>query len=131
MLDKFSGKVKLVIKHYPLSRHVFAKKAAAAAMAANEQGKFWSYHHELFRNYKNLNDGRIKEIAVELGLDMTRFNEDMKSPATEIRISLDRRKGRNKGLSGVPSVYIDKKFLKDRSIQGFTKAINAELARKK
>jgi protein-disulfide isomerase len=131
VLEKFSGKVKLISKHYPLSYHDFAKKAAAAAVAANEQGKFWSYHQELLKNYKNLNDKRVREIAVELGLDMTKFKRDMASPATETRIGLDMKYGREKDVPHLPSVYVNGKFLKDPSVKNFSKAIRAELARKR
>ncbi|MBL7178295.1 MAG: thioredoxin domain-containing protein [Desulfobacteraceae bacterium] len=71
-------KPKLVFKNFPLSKHKFAMKAAAAALAANKQGKFWEFHDRLFKNYKNLNDTKIQEIAKELALDMERFNKDLK-----------------------------------------------------
>jgi protein-disulfide isomerase len=131
VLDKFSGEIMLVSKHFPLANHGYAKKAAAAAIAANEQGKFWNYHRELLKNHKNLSERLMREIAIELGLDMIKFKRDMKSQAAEKRIKLDMKDGRDKGVSNVPSVYVNEKLLKDRSLQGFTKAISAELAKKK
>lgn len=131
MLEKYSGNIKLVIRHFPLSQHSYAKKAASAAIAANEQGRFWSYHQELFKNFKELDDKKILEIAIEQGLNMTRFNRDVKSSAAEQRIRLDMKDGRDQGVSHVPSVFVDGKLLKDNGLQGLTNAIDAELAKNK
>ena len=76
MLEKYPKEVKLVYKNFPLVGHKFARKAATAALAAHEQGKFWEFHDNLFKNYRNLDDAKIQEIAEELGLDMERFTRD-------------------------------------------------------
>src|SRR4029079_7810913 len=39
--EKYAGKVRIVWRNYPLPFHQNALPAAEAAMAANEQGKFW------------------------------------------------------------------------------------------
>lgn len=43
-----TGKVKLAYRHFPLTFHPNAQKAAEAAECANEQGKFWEMHDKLF-----------------------------------------------------------------------------------
>jgi protein-disulfide isomerase len=44
-----TGKVRLVYRDYPLSTiHPGALPAAMAAGCANEQGKFWEYHDQIF-----------------------------------------------------------------------------------
>ena len=45
-----TGKAKLYFRQYPLSFHPNAQKAAEASECANEQGKFWAYHDQLFQN---------------------------------------------------------------------------------
>lgn len=45
-----TGKAKLYYRQYPLSFHANAQKAAEASECANEQGKFWAYHDQLFQN---------------------------------------------------------------------------------
>ncbi len=127
MLEKNPKEVKLVHKNYPLSKHKFAMKAAAAALAANKQGKFREFHDRLFKNYKNLNDTKIQEIAKELALDMERFNKDMKDPAIQKLIIRDVKDARQAGVRGIPTVFIGGKLLKTRSPQGFQQMIEAEL----
>jgi len=123
----FSDEVKLVVKNYPLNNHKFAKKAAQAALAAKEQGKFWEFHHKLFQNYQSINDAKIQDIARELNLDMEKFNKDMKSKAVQYIINRDVQNGRKIGVRGTPTVYINGKRMNDRKLSGFTEMIEAEL----
>ena len=130
LLDMFSDEVKLVVKNFPLKSHKFARKAAQAALAAKVQGKFWEYHHELFKNYKSINDTKIQDIARELNLDMEKFNNDMNSKAVQQIINRDLQNGRSIGVRGTPTVYINGKRLNDRNLSGFSKMIEAELSKK-
>ena len=125
----FSDDVKLVIKNFPLRNHKFARKSAQAALAAKEQGKFWEFHHELFQNYKSINDGKIQDIAKALNLDMEKFNRDMNSQAVQQIINRDIQNGRKIGVRGTPTIFINGKRMKTRTMSGFTKMIEAELTK--
>jgi len=130
VLNKYPNEVKLVIKHFPLRNHKFARKAATAALAANEQGKFWEFHHKLFENYKVLNDSKIQDIANKLGLDMEKFNKDMNSPAIAKLINRDLKNGRQVGVRGTPTIFVNGKISKKRDLNGFSEMIEAELKKK-
>jgi len=56
VLEKNPKTVKVVFKNFPLRKHRFAAKAAAAALVAGRQEKFWEFHDELFKNYGQLSD---------------------------------------------------------------------------
>ncbi len=127
MLDKYPDNVKLVIKHFPLANHKYAHKAATAALAANVQGKFWEFHSKLFKNYKVINDTKIQDIAKELGLDMEKFNKDMQLPAIKRLIDRDVSNGRQIGVRGTPTIFINGKSLRSRSLPGIYQVIEAEL----
>ncbi len=131
MLDKYPDKVKLVVKHFPLSNHKYAKKASKASLAANIQGKFWEFHRKLLKNYKVINEIKIQEIARELSLDMEKFTKDMKSSAIESLITRDMRNGREVRVRGTPAVFVNGKILKNRSLRGFYQMIEAELKKDK
>ncbi len=127
MLDKYPDTVKLVVKHFPLPNHKYAKTASKAALAANIQGKFWEFHRKLLKNYKVINEVKIQEIAGELGLDMGKFTKDMKLPDIESLIVRDVKNGRQVGVRGTPAIFINGKILKNRSFHGFNKRIEAEI----
>ncbi len=127
MLDTYPENVKLVVKHFPLANHKYAHKAATAALAANVQGKFWEFHNKLFNNHDVINDAKIQDIAKELGIDMEKFNKDMRSPAIKSLIDRDMSNGREIGVRGTPTIFINGKALKNRSLQGIYQVIEAAL----
>ena len=131
MLEKYPNDVKLVIKHFPLATHDYARKAAIAAVAAGKQGKFWEVHEKLFANQNELSDTKIGAIAGEIGLDMERFNKDLKDPAIASIIDKDMKDGQQANIPGTPAVFVNGKLLNQRSLQGFQQAIEVELKKKK
>ncbi|MBW1981983.1 MAG: thioredoxin domain-containing protein [Deltaproteobacteria bacterium] len=127
MLETYPREVKLVFKNFPLRMHRYAMQAAAAAMAANVQGKFAQFHEKLFENYRSLNEAKIEEIATALGLDMTEFNRDRKDPTIQNLIARDIQDGIKAGIRGTPTVFINGKQLKGRNFAAFKTMIDAEL----
>ena len=57
------GKVRIFFQHNPLPFHTDAPLAAEAAMAAEEQGKFWEMHDKLFANQQNLDAPDLEKYA--------------------------------------------------------------------
>ena len=99
-----------------------------AALAAGQQGKFWEFHDELFKNYNRLNDQKIQEIVKQLNLDQTKFNEDTKSPVEAARVRQDYEEGIRLGVRGTPTVFINgKQFRKKRSMKNMEAVIEKEL----
>ena len=127
MLDKNPDKVNLVIKHFPLNSHKFARRAASVALAADRQGKFWECHEKIFENYRSINEAKVQEIANEIGLDMARLNKDAGDPAIQKLINRDLINGRQSGVRGTPAIFVNGKRLNNRSLAGFQQAIDAEL----
>ena len=129
MLEKFPSEVKLVHKNFPIRSHKFAFKAAIAALAADGQGKFWEFHDELYKNYNSLNDKKIAEIVKLLELDGAEFKERQKDPSIIGRIRSDYEEGIKLGIRGVPTVFINGRKVRDRSVPKLEAAINQELQR--
>jgi len=130
VLEKNKGKVKLVFKNFPLNTHQFARKAAAAALAAGKQGKFWELHDRLFQNYSRLSDQVVQEQAQQLGLDMQKFAKDMNDPQIMQVINQDYQDGVKAGVRGTPMIYVNGSFLRNNSLEGFQAAIDKELEKK-
>ena len=105
--------------------------ASIAALAANQQNKFWEFHAELFKNYNKLSDAKFEEIAQSLDLNMEQFKQDMKNPALAAMVQRDLKDGAAAGVRGTPSIFINGRNLQQRSLPGFKQVIDAELAKKK
>lgn len=127
LLSKYPDEVKLVYKNYPLPSHKYAAKAAMAALAAGRQGKFWEFHDELYKNYNRLNDQKIEEIVLQLGLDETKFDQDKKSSQLSARIQRDWKDGKQIGIRGTPTLFINGKKVKNRSIKKMEALIDEQL----
>lgn len=107
--------------------HKFAHAAARAALAAHKQGKFWQFHDKLFENYNKLNDEFISEIAKESGLDMEQFNKSLQDPEIAKLVNRDLKEGYAMNVRGTPSLFINGRTLKNRSLKGFQEMIDGEL----
>ncbi len=127
VLEKYPKKVKVVYKNFPLSFHKVARPAAAAALAAAEQGKHLEFHEKLFGNIGALSETKIQEIAKELNLDLERFNKRMQDKAVVQLIERDIAEAKRIGVNSTPSIFVNGRPLKQRSFQGFQEMIDAEL----
>jgi protein-disulfide isomerase len=127
VVEKYPETVRVVFKNYPIRSHQYAEKAALAALAADRQGKFWEFHDLLFADYRNLDDEKVREYARELNLDMEKFESDWSDPRLSAQIQTDTRQGSQAGVRGTPTVFINGRRLKDRSLEGFSKMIDEAL----
>ncbi|MDD5207604.1 MAG: thioredoxin domain-containing protein, partial [Desulfobacterales bacterium] len=126
VLQKHQDRVKIVFKNFPLRNHRFAMAAAAATLAGHKQGRFWEFHDLLFQKADRLSNETIMETASQMGLDMERFRKDMQSQEVMTLIRQDMSDGAQAGVAGTPSVFINGRVLRDKSLQGFDSAIARE-----
>lgn len=102
------GRVREVFKFYPLSSHPHGELTACAAAAANLQGKFWPMHDQLFENQSaELDAAKIHEIAKKVGLDLTKFEQDLVSDSVKQTVDRDRAEAEQLGLTGTPFIWVN------------------------
>jgi len=130
LLEMYPDDLNCVIKHFPLSSHPLANQAAAAALAAGKQGKFWEFHSRLLENHDQLSQEKINEIAASLNLDMEKFNRDRASEQVRKIIAEDVANGRQVGVTGTPSVFLNGKRIENRKIGNLPALIQQELQKK-
>jgi protein-disulfide isomerase len=131
VLEQYPGQVKIVFKNFPLNSHENAAMAAQAALAADRQQQFWKFHDRLFDFADQLNESKIFEIAEEINLDMEQFKKDIGRPDITTKINQDIREGRQAGIRGVPTVFVNGRRLKRHSLEAFASIIEEELAKTK
>jgi protein-disulfide isomerase len=101
------GNVRVIWKHLPLSFHPHAMPAALAAEAAREQGRFWEMHDRLFSNQAALSEATYLQYARDLGLDVERFQEAMRSPRLRARVQEDLAAAGAAGVTGTPTFVVN------------------------
>jgi protein-disulfide isomerase len=126
----YGDKVRIVWKHHPLDFHKDAPFAHMAAIAAQQQGKFWELHDKLFADPSKIKPDNVKQYARDVGVDMKRFEEDLLKPETKARLDADLAEAKTLGVSGTPAFFINGRFLSGaKPFEEFAEAINAELKR--
>jgi protein-disulfide isomerase len=132
VLAAYPGKIKLIFKQFPLDTHSQAALAAAAAVAAHQQGKFWEMHNALFAHRTNLSRPAILALAKSNGLDMKRFETDWNSPKIKEAVDRDRDDGDRAGVEGTPSVFINgRKYNGSLDLPEIRKIIDQEMKKTK
>jgi protein-disulfide isomerase len=129
IMQTYKGKVRLVIKNYPYRYRDYARIAAEASLAAQDQGKYWEMHDLLIRKSPKLDRASLIRYAQELGLDVKKFTESIDSHkhAREINADLDLAVAMD--LYTTPTFYINgRKAVGDRPFGYFKKIIDEELS---
>jgi protein-disulfide isomerase len=81
--------------------------AAAAAAAADRQGRFWAMHDRLFEHQQQLAPEDLRDHAAALALDLAQFAADFRSDAVARRIEADLRSGTASGVPGTPAFFVN------------------------
>ena len=131
LLQRFTGRVRLVYRHFPLEEvHPHALHAALAAEVAAAQRKFWPMHDLLFENQAHLKLPQLRRYAERLELDMVRYDADMADTVYLQRVREDIEGGRASGARATPTFFVNG-VLQDVSggLQALFERVQAELAR--
>lgn len=126
-----SGGIRLIYKHYPLysacnyragtNAHAFSCEAARAAEAARIVGgdeAFWKMGASLYEHQDQLYRAPYVKLARDLGLDVARFVEAMKSDEAKRRVERHVHEGADAGMTGTPGVFLDGVSIKEFSTSG-------------
>lgn len=127
--SEFPGEVRIEFMNHPLESHRNADLAANAAMAAQQQGRFWEMYDLLFAN-RNHEPDALEGYARELGLDIDRFRSDMKD--TKLNQRLDQEISLAEDLNAIrtPSYLVNGKLLEGwASWRFFRQMVGQELSK--
>lgn len=113
VMKKYPKDVRIVFKELPIldGRTRTSRNAAKAAMAAQKQGKYMEMHLALMDS-SVLSKGFINKTAEKIGLDMTKFEADLKDKANDAQLeSALILANRIPGLTGTPFFVINDEYL--------------------
>ncbi|HTE57581.1 MAG TPA: thioredoxin domain-containing protein [Verrucomicrobiae bacterium] len=135
--EKYGDQIKFQFRHYPLTEiHQNALVSARAAEAAGKQNKFFEMHDLLYQNQPTWRDSSnptplFENYANQLGLDLSKFKEDVKNSVTNATVQADRAEARRLNYSSTPTFEVDGKQVENpRSLEDFTKLIDNAIKEK-
>jgi len=124
---EYGDRVRFVVRDFPLPDHANARKAAEAAEAAREQGKYWEYTELLYRNQSALEVDKLKQYATALGLDRARFDAALDGGKFAEKVERDLLDGQKVGVGGTPTIFINGRRADDRTYEGLKALIDSAL----
>lgn len=101
-----TGKIKYVLKDYPLGFHSEAVGAAIAANCAAEQDAYWSMRDDLFQNQRQLSPQLYSTLAQKNELDMQKFEACTNSSEQKAKIDESASFGQQLAVNGTPHFFI-------------------------
>ncbi len=90
----------------------------------------WEYHDKLFAE-KKITRPSLDRIATEVGLDIKQFNQEKSSKQLINLMSSDMAEANTLGITGTPTIYVNGRKAKERSLNGFQSLIDEELRKLK
>ncbi|MDQ0895110.1 Na+/H+ antiporter NhaA [Agromyces ramosus] len=110
VIAHFGDDVRWVWRHLPLEQvHPHAREAAQAYEAAALQGRFLEMARTLFANQDHLETDDLVGYARDIGLDVDRFAEDLRSPAVARRVEDDVLDTELMDLHSTPTFFVGEK----------------------
>lgn len=132
-MQRFEGQVQLVL--YPFALSPTSEVATQAAWCAGAQGKFWEFHHMLYRRQELWNRlaaplERLSDFAKDLNLDTAALKSCVESGRMQDRMQADKAYGQQLQVSSTPTMFINDYRIVGTQLEGeLVRLIRQELNR--
>ena len=132
-----TGKVRMKFLDFPLPMHKNTWDASLAASCADEQGKFWEMHDQLFATQDKWNGEatssprkHFSAMAEGLKLDMAKYRACMDAETHRGQIHANQQEGERRGINQTPSFVIGGQLYAGAlGFDQFNKIVETELAK--
>ncbi len=104
------GNIRIVMKEFPVLGEA-SVYAAKAALAAQKQGKYVEFHDAMMSNSGRLSPEGVDATAKQVGMDVARMKEDMKSPDVSQELQEVQVWAQRLGVNGTPAFVIGERLV--------------------
>lgn len=102
----YGDKINMQFKEFPVHGDP-AIRLSEAAKCAEEQGKYYGYREELFKELKQRTDVELEAIATSLSLNKDQFNKCLTDRKYKTAVESDMAEGKTAGVTGTPTFIIN------------------------
>lgn len=104
----FGNDILVVIRHFPIvDAHPMSSLAAEAVEAAGAQGRVWDMYRRIYRSRKPPTEKSLHRHAVRLGLDITRFERELRERSYARRVHEDFATGVRSSVNTTPTFFVN------------------------
>jgi protein-disulfide isomerase len=129
LLEKYPGRLRLVLLQNPLPMHPDAPLAARAVLAADAQGKLVEMHGLVLQNQGALKRQDLMGYAQRLGLDAKAFEAALDDARLDTRVQAQVARATDIGAQATPFFFVNGRPVRGAlPIEAFTALIDEELA---
>lgn len=133
IIDTYKDRVRFVWKDFPLEQiHKNARAAANAARCAQDQGKFWEFHDQLYdtqSDWESLSDPATSflQSAKALSLNEQTYTSCYTARANNERVSRNVSEGLANNVDRTPTFFINNRRYFGMNAQDWSKALDQAL----
>ena len=113
LVHSYPGKIRLIVKDFPLELHPGSELAHEACLASKAQNKYWEMYHLLFANQQHLQRSDLLQYAKQLHLDMAKFETSLNTHKYKSAILESVAEGKALGVTATPTF-----FMTGRKVEG-------------
>jgi protein-disulfide isomerase len=131
---QYDGRVTFVVKYFPNPGHFNAERAARAVESAAQQGQFEAMFQKMFATQLEWGEKKVpaddtfRGFAVDLKLDMAKYDKAYDDAGTLQRIRQDLADGKAFGVTGTPTFFLNGKMFDPTSYEHIVQSLDAALA---
>src|SRR5262249_31086454 len=103
--DEFPGKLRIVVKQFPV--HAAAELPAEAALAADAQGKFWEMHALMLAHQDQLSRDGLLALGERAGLDVGALRTALDRHSYAAAVDADKATAKELDVQGTPTFVIN------------------------
>lgn len=107
MARRYPSKVRIQFRNFPLAFHPQAPLAHEAAMTAAAQGRFWEFARYILGHQDSLREQDLIAQAGRLGLDESKFAEQIAQHRYAVKVEADLQSGSKRGIRGSPVIFVN------------------------
>ncbi len=115
VMQEYEGKVNWVYRHFPLSFHPSAQKAAEAVECVGKLGgakKYWSFIDKIFESVTPASGSgfqldKLAPLAKEVGVSESKFKTCLDSGEMAAKVQADMQEGAGFGVNGTPTSFVN------------------------
>jgi len=111
LTEEFPGAIRWVHRDFFNIFDELGLLSAEAGEMAHANGKFWEFHDQIYTHSGEYSQDDVKRLLAELGMDVAEFDQLHKQASFIMEIKHDIEEGANAGVSSVPAIFVNGRYI--------------------